>query len=1092
MSCTCGCCRGVTARTPASITTPLGLSALVRRVGTYGDFFETMLAALSGTQFPALESLHTRLPGDPTIAFIDAAATMLDVLTFYQERLANEGYLRTATERRSILELGRLVGYRPRPGVAASAWVAYTLEEGHRVVIPKGSKVQSSPGPDELPQTFETSGDLEARAEWNNLKPRLTRPQTKGTILRPDPKKGYPLPRVFLEGTSTRLSVGDPVLMDFGGRDLALYRVAAVVHDREARWTLISMSAWRADSFQERIKFALLTVGDPKRFNVAIGETATRILKSLSQISDMLSANVSDGSVAKVVREDIAPALALELAAASSRNNARIVDWLSSLLPEVSRISSDVAPTGPESRRAGVAIEGGITSGSGGLPEIIDQLIKPASVTPRRLARTLALIAKRSEFSLSVLSGLRPHLREMLPIAVANATTNNRSVINAFALRLRCGLFGSALQGTPTYETTDEGLVRVTGYVRYDLNAVLPRSGSNPMSDGVKEIALDAVYDRIIDGSWVAMDRPAFQISFEPAVFLPRGVTFHRVLSVRVQAMKADAFNSRCTILELDPPWFSEFTSSERRHALSNVDVLDGTLVLAQSERLDLADELIDEDVCNDGILPIELNSVVPELATGRILLITGERADIPGTSGVRAAERAMIAGVEHRPAKSPKGFSAAAWDSENPDLPGDRNHTFIWLSNGLKYCYKRDTVTIYGNVVDATHGETRNETLGGGDASQPFQTFDLKAKPLTFVAALNPEGAESSLTVRVNDLRWRQGDTLADLEPMDRVYITQTDDEATTSVTFGDGLNGARPATGLENLTAVYRNGIGKVGNVKAGQLNLLGSKPLGVKEVINPLRASGGADADTRDRARRLVPASVQALDRLISVSDYADFARSFAGIGKAISTRVSNRHSEVIHVTVAGVDDVPILESSDLYGNLSTALIQLGDPFLPVELTVRDLILLVVSARVRIGPDYLWEAVEKKIRAALLDAFGFERRELGQAATAGEVLAVIQAVEGVLFADLEAFGPIREWESNGKSPPSRQLISPATIAANIEELARAGSAVTGACPWPGRFCPVRAAAAHWDEKLKRILPAELAILSPDVQDTLILNPI
>ncbi len=34
-------------------------------------------------------------------------AALADVLTFYQERIANEGYLRTATERRSILELAR-------------------------------------------------------------------------------------------------------------------------------------------------------------------------------------------------------------------------------------------------------------------------------------------------------------------------------------------------------------------------------------------------------------------------------------------------------------------------------------------------------------------------------------------------------------------------------------------------------------------------------------------------------------------------------------------------------------------------------------------------------------------------------------------------------------------------------------------------------------------------------------------------------------------------------------------------------------------------------------------------------------------------
>ena len=54
-------------------------------------------------KYPALRALTTRDNSDPTIAVLDAFAVMGDVLTFYQERIANEGYLRTATERRSIL-----------------------------------------------------------------------------------------------------------------------------------------------------------------------------------------------------------------------------------------------------------------------------------------------------------------------------------------------------------------------------------------------------------------------------------------------------------------------------------------------------------------------------------------------------------------------------------------------------------------------------------------------------------------------------------------------------------------------------------------------------------------------------------------------------------------------------------------------------------------------------------------------------------------------------------------------------------------------------------------------------------------------------
>src|SRR5215471_9658102 len=125
----CGCCEGTEKLTPVAIANRPGLSVLAYRVGTQASFLETMKARLSnlGMRKAELETpldnpdeqdqviyplqrLTTRSADDPSIAMLDAWATVADVLTFYQERIANEGYLRTATERRSILELARLVG----------------------------------------------------------------------------------------------------------------------------------------------------------------------------------------------------------------------------------------------------------------------------------------------------------------------------------------------------------------------------------------------------------------------------------------------------------------------------------------------------------------------------------------------------------------------------------------------------------------------------------------------------------------------------------------------------------------------------------------------------------------------------------------------------------------------------------------------------------------------------------------------------------------------------------------------------------------------------------------------------------------------
>src|ERR1019366_1362619 len=91
-SCTCGCCAGVGVQTPREVSNLPGLSSIAYRTGTWTTFRESMHARLSSFDYPALAPLKTRASDDFTIALLDATAVMLDILTFYQERLANESY----------------------------------------------------------------------------------------------------------------------------------------------------------------------------------------------------------------------------------------------------------------------------------------------------------------------------------------------------------------------------------------------------------------------------------------------------------------------------------------------------------------------------------------------------------------------------------------------------------------------------------------------------------------------------------------------------------------------------------------------------------------------------------------------------------------------------------------------------------------------------------------------------------------------------------------------------------------------------------------------------------------------------------------
>lgn len=171
----CKCCSAVES-VPKEHWNRSGLDELEYRIGRFMTFKESMKDAISQT--PELAELTIREDDDFTIALMDGTAVLLDVLTFYQERIANEGFLRTSRERKSLLELARAIGYELAPGVAASTYLAYSMETAKEsaksAVISIGSKVQSVPGQGETPQTFETIEEIEARPEWNEMIPRRT------------------------------------------------------------------------------------------------------------------------------------------------------------------------------------------------------------------------------------------------------------------------------------------------------------------------------------------------------------------------------------------------------------------------------------------------------------------------------------------------------------------------------------------------------------------------------------------------------------------------------------------------------------------------------------------------------------------------------------------------------------------------------------------------------------------------------------------------------------------------------------------------------------------------------------------------------
>jgi hypothetical protein len=220
------------------------------------------------------------------------------------------------------------------------------------------------------------------------------------------------------------------------------------------------------------------------------------------------------------------------------------------------------------------------------------------------------------------------------------------------------------------------------------------------------------------------------------------------------------------------------------------------------------------------------------------------------------------------------------------------------------------------------------------------------------------------------------------------------------------------------------------------------------------------------------------VTGFDRLVSVKDYADFARRFAGIGKSSAERLSDGRRQIVHITIAGADDIPIDKSSDLYINLRRAFQKFGEPYQPIVVELRALSLIVVGAKVQLLPDYAWEFVEPKIRAAMNETFSFERRELGQAVTRSEVISVIQGVEGVSYVDLDTLDAVDETRLKN------------FLERDGEQVDQNGqSALVGRLELvlKERLSPTL---AHFDSQTRQIVPAQIVYLDSTLPDTLILT--
>jgi hypothetical protein len=1033
----CACCPPAPASVPSEAPNPPGLAAIAFRLDTQSGFKQTLLHNIG--QYPALLPLTTRADDDPAIALADAWACSLDVLTFYQERIANEGFLRTATERRSVLELAREIGYELRPGVAAATELAFVMETAPgapaTAVVPVGTKVQSIPGQNQTAQIFETLGQITAQARWNALRV----PSTRVGL---PPRRGDS--SLFLQGSSIRIQVGDVLLVvgDERLRDPNSERwdVRRVVSARSVPssdgtpngpggYTIVrldrplgsidppeSPAFLHARLFVFRTRANLFGYNAPDWRTMPLGVRATYLGMDASK-TDTLGTEIS-------AYPEWPGFTAGELSGAppgsGQGTGLRGTYYAGENFQElrVERVDATIdfdetgmpwPPAGVPTTYFSVRWEGWVETTNAG-----DYVFTTKTDDGARLWVDGQLVIDKW-----ILQSPYAWSSPSLPL----------SAYQKYAIRFEYYQEQGGAHAELSWQIPD-------GSGNSTVQDPIPATQLYP-SD-IHTLNLDAVYPKTGVNGWMVLATPAAKELY--------GVT-----AVGETACANFAQSAKVTWVSL---------SGRNLYADFNRHLRD-TSVFTDPEELAWAEAPDGRLVGGQTLI---LTTPEPDLVSGQRVAVSGLT---PAPDASEAIVKRLVDGekldvlvLAADGSSATLRFSADRDDISLPlvgaaeiaTLQGaivDHGRTQLKLQAALTGQYLALTVRINANLAAASHGDSRQmrvqpETLGSGDGSATFQSFQLKQSPLTYVSSTTTSGVASTLSVRIDDVEWQEVPTLYGVDATARVFTTRLADDASTTVGFGDGRTGARLTTGAENVQAVYRVGIGASGNLDAGQLTLLLSPQLGLKAVTNPIAAAGGTDSEHLAEARSNAPLTVLTLDRIVSLGDFESFASAFAGIGKAQAVWIWNGTERLVAVTVAAIDGATL---SDLQlTNLHAAMDLVRPPHQTLLVARGTISRLTVQARLAIATGDSFTAVRNAVVSALLDAFGFINRQFGQPISASELVATMQQVEGVSYVLLDAFGNPGEtsdltgdpigaqsaaWNNGALVPAEILLLDPAQIA-------------------------------------------------------------
>lgn len=313
-------------------------------------------------------------------------------------------------------------------------------------------------------------------------------------------------------------------------------------------------------------------------------------------------------------------------------------------------------------------------------------------------------------------------------------------------------------------------------------------------------------------------------------------------------------------------------------------------------------------------------------------------------------------------------------------------------------------------NLLTVSRGKSvANEILGSGNALVAGQDFVLQNAPVTYLQdprSVSGQNYSSTVRVWVNQLEWKEVQSFYGEAPSAQVFVTREDEQGKTHVVCGDGVNGSRLPTGVNNVIASYRYGSG-ASAPQTGSLTVVAQPQPGLQSLLNPAPVGGGADPDPPARVRRLAPRSLLTLGRAVSIADFEAIALQSPSVTRAMAALRLDHQSQRPGVTVWVGDDVGAVTAA------RSAFAAAADPNRQPQVVLAKKVIMALRLTVVYDTRRVAQTIREAVRIALIDPdaglFGLNVVTIGQEFYDSQIYAACLAVPGVVSVHSLRFGPV-----------------------------------------------------------------------------------